>query len=98
MPEKEKACPKNQASPGCWVLCLLGKDITGSSIRRQFPVAYALRFFMAQAFQFVLFILRIGAFEVEYVGIAFEGKDMRADTVQEPAVVGNNHGATGKAF
>ena len=53
-------------------------------------------FLVAHSSGFVDFVVRIAAFEIEHFTIALEGKDMGTETVEEPTVVADDHGATGK--
>ena len=43
-------------------------------------------------------IFGIAALEEEYLTVAFEGKNVGTDSVEEPAVVADNHSTTGKCF
>jgi hypothetical protein len=64
----------------------------------QLAVAYAFGFLYAKALATVLLILGVGTLEEEHLAIAFVGKDVGADTVQEPTVVTDNHGTSGKGL
>ena len=64
----------------------------------QLAIAYALWFFVAQTLELVFFVFGIGSFEVEYFAIAFECKNMGTDTVEEPTVVADDYGTSGKKF
>ena len=44
------------------------------------------------------FVFAVVAFVPDHFAIAFEGHNVRSDTVEEPAVVAADDGATGKAF
>ena len=44
------------------------------------------------------FVVGIAAFEEEDIAIALESQNMSADAIEEPAVVTDDHRATGKAF
>ena len=61
----------------------------------QFAIAHSLGFFQSEALGFVGFVVGVGTFEEEDVAIAFEGEDVGADAVEEPAVVRDDHGTDG---
>ena len=44
------------------------------------------------------FVVGIAAFEEEDIAIAFESQNVSADAIEKPAVVTDDHSATGKAF
>ena len=44
------------------------------------------------------FVVRIAAFEEEDIAVALESQNVGADAIEEPAVVTDDHRATGKAF
>src|SRR5690606_20914253 len=44
----------------------------------------------------VLLVILIVAFKQLHMAVAFKGKHMGGDTVQEPAIMGDDHGASGK--
>ena len=50
----------------------------------------------AEAPMFVRFVISIVAFEPDYLAIAFEGEDMGGDAIEEPAIMGDDHGASGE--
>ena len=82
------------------LIFLLSADVEGGrrGLCFEFAIAYAFGFFGAEAFGFVDFVVGVAAFEEEYFAIAFECEDVSADTVEEPAVVADNNGATCKCF
>ena len=46
----------------------------------------------------VLFVFAIVAGKPQYVTIPFEGKNMRGDAIQKPAVMGDNHRGAGEGL
>src|SRR5690554_846207 len=60
-------------------------------------VLHASRRVVAYPFAMVRFVLGIVAGEELHMGVAFERQDMRGDTVEEPAVVGDHRAQPGKA-
>ena len=64
----------------------------------QLTIANALGFFNAEALCLVYFVVGVRAFEEEYVAVAFEREDVRTDTVEEPAVVADDYGTSGKVL
>ena len=62
----------------------------------EFAIANSLGFFDAQSLGFVHFVVAIAAFKEEHFAIAFEGEDVSADAVEEPTVVADYHGTSGK--
>ncbi len=55
-----------------------------------------LRGIIALALLVILDVFLVVALEIKHLRVALEGEDMRRDTVQKPAVVRDDHGATGK--
>ena len=64
----------------------------------ELAIANALGLFNAQSLGFVHFIVGIAAFKEEHIAVAFEGQNVCADAIEEPAVVADHYGATGEAF
>ena len=64
----------------------------------QLAIATLLDLCIAQAARLVDFVLRIAALEEEDLTIALEGKNVGTDTIEEPAVVADNHSTTGKCL
>ena len=64
----------------------------------QLAIATFLDLCIAQAARLVDFVLRIAALEEEYLTIALEGKNVGTDSVEEPAVVADNHSTASKCF
>ena len=64
----------------------------------QLAVATLLDLCISKAARLVDFVLRIAALEEEDLTIALEGKNVGTDTVEEPAVVADNHSTTGKCL
>ena len=62
----------------------------------KFAVAAAGGFFAAVLLAFVFFVVAVGAFVEYYFSFAFEGEDVGADAVEEPAVVAYDDGASGE--
>ena len=67
-------------------------------VLHQLAITNTLRFFIAQTLQLVFFVFRVRTLEEEHFTVAFESKDVRTDTVEEPTVVANDYSTTGKAF
>ena len=75
----------------------------GSSLPRA-PYPSSLRYLMrcgrvgvrAQPAVAILLVILVVALEPLDVAVAFEGQDVGRDAVEEPAVVGNHHGAAGE--
>src|SRR3954449_5464804 len=65
---------------------------------RQLLVLYPVRDdgVLTQPAHLVLFIILEIAFEPFDMALAFEGQNMRRDTVKEPAIMADDHGATGE--
>lgn len=51
---------------------------------------------IAVATHFILFVLRIRAFEIHNLRVALECKDVRTYTVEKPTVVRDDDGTTGE--
>ena len=64
----------------------------------QFSVATLLYFFVSESACLVNLVVRVAALEEEHFAVALESKDVRTDTVEEPAVVADHYGASGEAF
>ena len=64
----------------------------------QFLVVYPVRRVVTEALLSILFIFRISTLEEVDLRVALEGEDMRADAVEEPAVVTDDHGAAGEVL
>ena len=62
----------------------------------QFLVLEAFRFLVAEPALAVFLIFRIRSLEEIYLGISFESQDMGCNPVQEPPVVRDYHGTSGK--
>ena len=69
-----------------------------SDLFHQFLVLEPFWLVGAQSLAAVLLVLRVGAFEEIYLRVALEGQDVGRDAVQEPAVVGDDHGAAGEVL
>src|SRR5262245_36139459 len=67
---------------------------------RQLPVLNSMRHFggRTEACLTIFFVVGIVAFEPNHTAIAFERQHMRCCSIQEPAIVRDNHRATGKVF
>ena len=74
------------------------KFLFGKLLFVEFAIADSLWFFNTEAFSLVHFVIRIVAIEEEHVAIAFKCKDMGANTVEEPAVVADDHSTASKRF
>ena len=68
------------------------------SVFHQFPVTHALRLYIAHALHLVFLVFGVRAFEEEHLAVSFKRQDVGADTVEEPAVVRDDYGTTGKIF
>ena len=64
----------------------------------QLAIATLLDLCIAKTARLVNFILRIAALEEKDLTIALEGKNVGTDSVEEPAVVADNHSTAGKCF
>ena len=64
----------------------------------EFAVPNSLRFFEAEAFELVGFVVGVAALEVEDIAIAFVGEDVGADAVEEPTVVADDDGTAGEVL
>ena len=53
---------------------------------------------ITEAFFTIFFIFGVGTFEEIDLRVAFESEDMGTDSIEEPAVVGDNDGATGEVI
>jgi len=62
------------------------------SLLHEFLVLEAFGLVRAQSLAAVLLVLGVGALEEIYLGVALECEDVGGDAVQEPAVVGDDHG------
>lgn len=62
----------------------------------EFAIASAHGFFASVVGSFEIFVVAIGAFVENNVAFAFKREDMSADSVEEPAVVADNDGASGE--
>ena len=69
-----------------------------SGLILELAVADALGFLYAEALATVLLVLGVGTLEEEYLAIALVGKDVGADTVQEPTVVTDYHSTASKGL
>src|SRR6266550_5244168 len=72
---------------------------TGSTTR-ELPVLDPVRLICrrSQPRLAIFFILRIVSFKPDDLAVAFEGEDVRRDSIQKPAVMGDHDGATRKVF
>ena len=68
------------------------------SVFHQFPVTHALRLYIAHALHLVFLVFGVRAFEEEHLAVSFKRQDVGADTVEEPAVVADYYGTSGKVF
>src|SRR5712664_93788 len=75
-----------------------GSAISDASSPRQLLVLHAMRDdgILPQPAHLVFFIILEIAFEPFDMAVAFEGKDVGGDTVEEPAVMADDHGAAGE--
>ena len=64
----------------------------------QLAIAAFLYFLVAEAARLVYLVVGVAALEIEHFAVAFEGEDMGADAVEEPAVVADYHGAAGESL
>ena len=64
----------------------------------EFLVTYAVRSVVAEAFLAVFFVFGVGPFEEIYLRVALESQYVSTYTVEEPAVVRDNHSTAGKVF
>ena len=62
------------------------------------PIADALGLGVALLLPLVLLIIGVAAFVKDDFGVALEGEDVRADAIEEPAVVRDNNGTSGEGF
>src|SRR5665648_1290057 len=67
-------------------------------ILHQFLIFHSLWTCVTHSFFAIFFIIGKSTFKEGHLRIAFKCKNMGSNTVEEPAVVGNNNGATGKAI
>lgn len=54
--------------------------------------------FRAQAAVLILFVVREVPVKPADLTIAFKGENVRGDSIQEPAIVADNHGAPGETL
>ena len=64
----------------------------------ELPIADALRLGVAFLLPLVLLVIGVAAFVEDNFGVALEGEDVCADTIEEPAVVRDNNGTSGEGF
>ena len=74
-----------------------GLVMNAVSIFHQFPVSDALGLFESETLCFVSLIVGVRALEEEDLAIALKCKNVRADAVEEPAVMADDHGASSKS-
>ena len=78
----------------------LSIGVTGITVKCLFQVAVANTLGSFQPFGLGLpgFVVAVRPFVELHLALAVEGEDVRADTVQEPAVMTDDDGAAGKGF
>ena len=64
----------------------------------QLTIAAFLNFLIAEAAGLVYLIVGVAAFEVEHFAVAFKGKDVSTDAVEDPTVVADHYRTASKGF
>ena len=64
----------------------------------ELPIADALRLGVAFLLPLVLLVIGVAAFVEDNFGVALEGENVCADTIEEPAVVRDDDGTSGEGF
>ena len=67
-------------------------------VLHQLAIAALLDLLVAESARLIDLVVGVAALEVEHLAIALEGKDVGADTVEEPSVVADDDSTSGKSL
>ena len=88
----------------CWKLSIEEESHSTPNIPQynlvlhQLAIAALLDLLVAESVRLIDLVVGVAALEVEHLAIALEGKDVGADTVEDPSVVADDDSTSGKSL